>query len=81
MIFSLFRDYKPLTFFGVIGLILMILGLIPGAVVVYEFVETGVVAFAFCGTFRGPGAGRDAVVHDRTGSSHHNPSIKGDGST
>ena len=44
MIFSLFRDYKPLTFFGLIGLVLIVLGLIPGALVIYEFLETGIVA-------------------------------------
>lgn len=43
MIFSLFRDYKPLTFFGGIGLALMITGLVLGAFVVYEFIETGLV--------------------------------------
>lgn len=42
-ILALFRDYKPLTFFGVVGLIAMLLGLIPGAIVIYEFVETGLV--------------------------------------
>lgn len=44
MIFSLFRDYKPLTFFGAIGLFLMLCGLPFGALVIYEFVETGLVA-------------------------------------
>jgi hypothetical protein len=43
MIFSLFRDYKPLTFFGGIGLVLIILGLIPGARATYDFLETGIV--------------------------------------
>lgn len=42
-ILALFRDYKPLTFFGSAGLLLMLLGLIPGLVVVYEFIETGLV--------------------------------------
>lgn len=42
-ILALFRDYKPLTFFGSIGLFLMLLGLIPGIVVIYEFIETGLV--------------------------------------
>jgi glycosyltransferase involved in cell wall biosynthesis len=40
-ILALFRDYKPLTFFGTLGLILVALGFIPGAVVVFEFFETG----------------------------------------
>jgi len=43
MIFSLFRDYKPLTFFGGVGLFIIALGLIPGVIVVYEFIETGFV--------------------------------------
>ena len=43
MIFSLFRDYKPLTFFGGIGVAMMSVGLMLGAVVVYEFFETGLV--------------------------------------
>ena len=42
-IVTLFRDYKPLTFFGTTGLILMALGLIPGLIVVFEFFETGLV--------------------------------------
>jgi hypothetical protein len=43
MIFALFRDYKPLTFFGGIGLVLMLVGLGLGSVVVYEFLETRLV--------------------------------------
>ena len=43
MIFSLFRDYKPLTFFGAIGLVLMLCGLLLGAFVIYEFIETGLI--------------------------------------
>ena len=42
-ILTLFRDYKPLTFFGTIGLFFILLGLIPGTVVIVEFVETGLV--------------------------------------
>ena len=42
-ILALFRDYKPLTFFGAAGLLVILLGLIPGAIVVYEFFETGLV--------------------------------------
>ena len=30
-IFSLFRDYKPLTFFGSVGIVFFVLGLAPGA--------------------------------------------------
>lgn len=43
MIFSLFRDYKPLTFFGGIGLLLMFCGFLTGGLVVYEFIQTGTV--------------------------------------
>ena len=43
MILSLFRDYKPLTFFGGIGLLLMFLGLFPGGLVIWEFLKTGLV--------------------------------------
>jgi glycosyltransferase involved in cell wall biosynthesis len=39
----LFRDYRPMAFFGGVGLALMILGLIPGVVVISEFVKTGLV--------------------------------------
>jgi glycosyltransferase involved in cell wall biosynthesis len=42
-ILKLFRDYKPLTFFGSLGLILVLLGLIPGAIVIREYLETGLV--------------------------------------
>lgn len=39
----LFRDYRPMAFFGGLGLLLMVLGLIPGIVVIAEFIETGLV--------------------------------------
>ena len=42
-ILTLLRDYKPLTFFGSIGLILILLGLIPGTVVIVDFIKTGLV--------------------------------------
>lgn len=42
-ILTLFRDYKPLTFFGAIGLVMVVLGFIPGTVVVVEFLKTGLV--------------------------------------
>jgi glycosyltransferase involved in cell wall biosynthesis len=35
-IFSLFRDYKPLTFFGSLGLISIIVGIIPGLAAVVD---------------------------------------------
>ncbi len=43
MIFSLARDYKPLTVFGAIGSLLILGGLIPGLVVIMEFLQTGMV--------------------------------------
>lgn len=39
-IFALFRDYKPLTAFGLIGLLLAAAGFIPGLIVVAEFIST-----------------------------------------
>lgn len=42
-ILSLFRDYKPLTFFGSAGLFLVVLGFVPGTVVIIEFFKTGLV--------------------------------------
>jgi hypothetical protein len=42
-ILTLFRDYKPLTFFGVMGLFLIVLGLVPGGIVIFEFIQTGMV--------------------------------------
>ena len=43
-IFALLRDYKPLTAFGLLGLFLVFLGLVPGIVVIREFVLTGTIA-------------------------------------
>jgi glycosyltransferase involved in cell wall biosynthesis len=40
---ALFRDHKPLTFFGSLGLILIALGLVPGVVVITEYLETGLI--------------------------------------
>jgi hypothetical protein len=42
-ILALFRDYKPLTFFGGIGLAFILLGLIPGGIAIHGFLETGLV--------------------------------------
>ena len=42
-IFALFRDYRPLTFFGGLGLTLILLGFVPGAVVISDYVKTGLV--------------------------------------
>ncbi|MEO6324472.1 MAG: glycosyltransferase, partial [Thermoanaerobaculia bacterium] len=40
---ALFRDYKPLSFFGAIGLAFVALGFIPGLVVIVEFLRTGLI--------------------------------------
>ena len=42
-ILTLLRDYKPLTFFGSSGVVLILLGAIPGFIVIFEFFETGLV--------------------------------------
>lgn len=42
-ILALFRDYKPLTFFALVGLALMGSGMVPGAIVVVEYLKTGLV--------------------------------------
>jgi len=42
-ILALFRDYKPLTFFGAAGLVFMVAGLIPGTIVILEFLRIGLV--------------------------------------
>ncbi len=41
-ILALSRDYKPLTFFGIIGLIFIAIAFIPGTIVALEFVRTGI---------------------------------------
>jgi glycosyltransferase involved in cell wall biosynthesis len=42
-ILSLFRDYRPLTFFGSAGMFLVALGFVPGTIVIVEFIKTGLV--------------------------------------
>lgn len=42
-ILALFRDYRPLTFFGLAGLGFLVAGLVPGVLVITEFLRTGVV--------------------------------------
>jgi glycosyltransferase involved in cell wall biosynthesis len=42
-ILALFRDYKPLTFFGSFGLLAVGMGLFPGTIVIVEFIKTGLV--------------------------------------
>ena len=41
MMLTLLRDYKPLTFFGSLGLALTLTGLVPGAVAVSDYLATG----------------------------------------
>jgi glycosyltransferase involved in cell wall biosynthesis len=43
-ILAFFRDYKPLTAFGILGLFFIILGLIPGIIVINEFIKTGFIS-------------------------------------
>jgi hypothetical protein len=38
-ILALFRDYKPLTFFGGLGLVLALAGLAPGTVIAYGYLQ------------------------------------------
>ncbi len=40
-ILALFRDYKPLTLFGGLALLLVLAGFVPGGIVVVEFARTG----------------------------------------
>jgi glycosyltransferase involved in cell wall biosynthesis len=42
-IILLFRDYRPMAFFGGLGLTFMLAGLVPGYVVITEFLATGLV--------------------------------------
>jgi hypothetical protein len=43
MILAMARDYKPLTAFGLLGLTFIGCGMIPGLIVIREFVATGLV--------------------------------------
>lgn len=40
---ALFRDYKPLTFFGSAGLLFLLLAIVPGLIVIIDFVNTSLV--------------------------------------
>lgn len=44
MILTLLRDYKPLTFFGSLGLALVLAALVPGAVAVIDPLRTGMLS-------------------------------------
>jgi hypothetical protein len=43
-IFSLARDYKPLTVFGSVGVLFVIAGCIPGAVLILDFLRNGLIS-------------------------------------
>lgn len=43
-ILALFRDYKPLTFFGGVGMLLVLLALVPGLIAVVESISKGTAA-------------------------------------
>jgi glycosyltransferase involved in cell wall biosynthesis len=43
-ILALFRDYKPLTFFGTTGLVLIFISLVPAAAVIMEFARSRAMA-------------------------------------
>ena len=43
MILALARDYKPLSVFGCIGLLLVLAGFVPGTMVILDFLKTGLV--------------------------------------
>ncbi|MBN1570645.1 MAG: glycosyltransferase [Acidobacteria bacterium] len=40
-IFSLFRNFKPLTFFGSLGIVVFFLGILAGSLPIYDFVQSG----------------------------------------
>ncbi|WJY26206.1 MULTISPECIES: glycosyltransferase family 2 protein [Sporosarcina] len=44
MIFTLFKDYKPLLFFSVWAAVFLVLGLAAGTPVIVEFIQTGFIA-------------------------------------
>lgn len=41
---TLFRDYKPLTFFGGVGLAIILLACVPGGWVIVDYLRTGLVS-------------------------------------
>ncbi len=43
-LFSIMRDYKPLTAFGLLGIVIILIGFIPGIVVIREYMATKIVA-------------------------------------
>lgn len=43
MIFSLFKDYKPLVFFSVLATLMLLCGLMTGLPVISEFAQTGLI--------------------------------------
>ena len=43
MIGTLFKDYRPLKFFGLVSVLFLLLGLIAGIPVIFDFARTGLV--------------------------------------
>ena len=79
-ILMLMRDHKPLTFFGSLGLGLIVLGLIPGTVVILEYLQTGLVPRPAFGPIGGR-AGSMWRARDRGGvyPAHDRPPLSGTG--
>lgn len=50
-VLSLFRDYKPLTFFGTVGLTLVLLALVPEIYISIQALKTGYVAHTLWAVF------------------------------
>lgn len=40
-VFSLFRNFKPLTFFGGLGILVMLLGIFAGSLPIYDYIKSG----------------------------------------
>ncbi len=40
-IFSLFRNFKPLTFFGGLGILVLLAGILAGMLPIYEYIQSG----------------------------------------
>jgi glycosyltransferase involved in cell wall biosynthesis len=43
-LFSIMRDYKPLTAFGLLGIVIVLIGCVPGIIVINEFIATRFIA-------------------------------------
>ena len=75
-ILTFFRDYKPMTCFGLLALFFLVLSLAGGAVVVAEFLQTGPGAAAAAGRALGGALHpRRAVLHLRSAALHDQPPV------